>query len=284
MLALHPFNTVRWDAESWCDTLINFAESNDLLLICPDGGLNGKVDDQIDTAFTTALLDSMKIWYNVDTTNIYAMGFSWGARTTYTYGLSNTDVFGGFIPIGAAITRTNEVTVNLQQNSKDEAFYIIHGSLDSPTIRYTPVRDSLIAKGAIVKTNYLSGVGHTIDFSGRDSILTVGFNWIDSVNNAQLVSLPEVNANNEQKLLIFPNPIKAGKAIQFELGTNFKEQSAEIVVRQVDGKKVSNHLQTLTKGVNSVNFKGKDLSKGIYLVSIRLTKDNQTFNQEIVVE
>ncbi len=139
MLGLHPFNTARWDAESWCDTLIDFAESNNLLLICPDGGTNGKVDDKIDTSFTTALLDSMKIWYNVDTTNIYAMGFSWGARTTYTYGLSHTDVFGGYMPIGAAITRTNEVTVSLQQNSKDKAFYIIHGSLDSPTFDIHPL-------------------------------------------------------------------------------------------------------------------------------------------------
>ncbi|MFT5167850.1 MAG: hypothetical protein ACI8P3_003088, partial [Saprospiraceae bacterium] len=59
MLGLHPFNTNRWDAESWCDTLIVFAETNNLILACPDGGIDGAVDDPIDTAFTSILLDSI---------------------------------------------------------------------------------------------------------------------------------------------------------------------------------------------------------------------------------
>jgi len=80
MLGLHPFNTARWNGISWCDTLINFAEMNSLILVCPDGGLDGKIDDAIDTAFTSALLDSARIWYNIDTEKTYVMGFSWGGK------------------------------------------------------------------------------------------------------------------------------------------------------------------------------------------------------------
>ena len=117
MLGLHPLNTSRWNAESWCDTLIGFAETNGLILVCPDGGLDGKIDDSIDTAFTSALMDSTRIWYNINSDKTYIMGFSWGGKTTYTYGLNRPAVFGGYLPIGAAITNTNEVTVPLQNNS-----------------------------------------------------------------------------------------------------------------------------------------------------------------------
>ncbi len=82
MLGLHPLNTSRWNGVSWCDTLINFAESNQLILVCPDGGVDGKIDDPIDTAFTTAILDSVRIWYNIDNDKTYVMGFSWGAKAT----------------------------------------------------------------------------------------------------------------------------------------------------------------------------------------------------------
>ena len=95
MVGFHPFNTNRWNSISWCDTLIAFAETNNLLMICPDGGVDGKVDDPIDTAFTTVMIDSMLTWYNVDESKIYAMGFSWGGRTTYSYGLNHIEKFAG---------------------------------------------------------------------------------------------------------------------------------------------------------------------------------------------
>ena len=103
MLGLHPLNTSRWDGEAWRDTLINFAESNDLILVCPDGGPDGKIDDAIDTSFTTVLLDSVAAWYNINQGEKYIMGFSWGGKTTYTYGLRRTDQFAGYIVIGAAV-------------------------------------------------------------------------------------------------------------------------------------------------------------------------------------
>ncbi|MFT4971096.1 MAG: putative peptidase, partial [Saprospiraceae bacterium] len=214
VLGLHPLNTSRWNSVSWCDTLIAFAEANDILMICPDGGADGAVDDPIDIAFTDVILDSMLTWYNVDESKIYTMGFSWGARTTYTYGLSNVDKFAGFMPIGAAINGLNE-TGGVIENSVDKPFYIIHGSNDSPSIRFTPIRDALIDAGACVETNLLSGVGHTIDFNNRNTILTEGFQWlesvgcgiIDGVNNLKLAA----------KTTVFPNPVSLGNAVKIEL-------------------------------------------------------------------
>ena len=180
MLGLHPFNTARWNSETWCDTLINFSEANGLILICPDGGADGQVDDAIDTAFTTVILDSMLSWYTIDQTKIFAMGFSWGGKTTYSYGLRRINRFAGFMPIGAVIT-TNEVN-SVISNANGKPFYLIHGSQDNPNGRYTAMLNILDANHACTNGMLLSGVGHTIDFANRDQILTNAFNWLDTVS------------------------------------------------------------------------------------------------------
>ena len=38
-LALHPFNTARWNGQTWCEEMADFAEFNGVMLICPDGGV-----------------------------------------------------------------------------------------------------------------------------------------------------------------------------------------------------------------------------------------------------
>ncbi len=181
MIGLHPLNVNRWDSVSWCDTLIVFAETHGLLMACPDGGPDGRVDDPIDQGFTDALYDSMLAWYNVDTEKTYAMGFSWGGRATYEYGLSRIDKIHGLVPIGAAINGTAQVD-SVLHNAQDMPVYIVHGSADSPGTRFYPVRDALIANGAIVEWNLMSGVGHTIDFPNRNAILGTAYAWVDSVN------------------------------------------------------------------------------------------------------
>lgn len=193
VVGLHPFNTNRWDAKAWCDTLIKFAEENQVILVCPDGGNDGRVDDAIDTAFTTAIIDSAMNWYTINAKRVYLMGFSWGGKTTYTYGLRNTGRFGGFMPIGAAINGAGEIS-GIAANAKDQPFYVIHGSMDAKAFRFDPLVNSLTANKAILKTKVLPGVGHTIDFGNRNAILTTAYKWLDSVNvnsgGVGLTSLP----------------------------------------------------------------------------------------------
>lgn len=244
MLALHPLNTNRWDAISWCDTLIAFADANDLLLICPDGGIDGAVDDQIDTAFTSVILDSMMTWYNVDAAKVYAMGFSWGGRTTYSYGLRNPDKFAGFLPIGAAIESTNQVDGFLQ-NAADKPFYLVHGGNDSPSVRYTPMLNALNENDACVESILMPGVGHTIDFPNRNAILTEAFQWIENVVCGDLPSA--VADVQEVKGEVYPNPVKVGAIVQVENWDNISLYSAAhgwVKTEVVDGTFSTANLQS----------------------------------------
>lgn len=270
MLGLHPFNTNRWNSISWCDTLIAFAEANNLLMICPDGGSDGKVDDPIDTAFTTAMLDSMLQWYNVDESKIFAMGFSWGARTTYTYGLNHIDRFAGFLPIGAAINGTNEVN-GVIQNAAFKPYYLVHGNNDNPNTRFYPVRNALIDNEACIESNLMPGVGHTIDFPNRNQILTDAFLWIDSVS-CEIVGLKEIDYSAQINL--FPNPLKQGEKLNIELPQDFP-QIAKVSITGIDGK-----ILKSSKSIELLDT--QDLKKGLYI--LELQADNQQYVKKFIVE
>lgn len=208
-VAFHPLNTRRWNGASWRDTLITFAETNGLILISPDGGTDGRIDDPIDTAFTTFLIDSVMRAYNIDPDAIYAIGFSWGGRTTYTYGLSRPALFAGYMPIGAAITGLNEVGT-LVENGNQQNVFIIHGQSDSPGSRYYPIRDALIENEACVNDTLMPGVGHTIDFIGRNNLLNQGYEYLRdnrclSTTNEDLEALQSWNMTN---------PLEAGVAME----------------------------------------------------------------------
>ena len=181
MLAFHPMDTARWNSTSWRDTLLAFAEANDLLLLCPDGDSDGNITDSLDYAFSIALLDSVKKWFNVDTGRIYTMGFSMGGKAVYEFGLEHADMFGGFIPIGPAISGSSFVSSTIYRSSR-MAFYLVHGANDSPASSFTPMVNALKDHCAYLDSNLMSGVGHTIDFPNRNAILSRAYQWVDSVN------------------------------------------------------------------------------------------------------
>lgn len=233
MLGLHPLNTSRWDAESWRDTLIVFAETNNLILVCPDGGDDGKIDSPIDTAFTSNLLDSISHWYNINEEEKYIMGFSWGGKTTYSYGLRRTNNFRGFMPIGAAISASD--VSDIMVNAQDQPFYLVHGSNDSPGTRYTPLLNSLNSNGACVESILMNGVGHTIDFPNRNAILSTAFQWLKEQNCGQS-STHEIFSQLE----IFPNP--TADFVEISGLQNYKVTAFDFTGRKIQFNQIANKI------------------------------------------
>ena len=256
-LALHPFNTSRWNGETWCQELSDFAETNGVFLICPDGGIDGKIDDAIDTAFTSFLLDSAFIWYDIDETKVYATGFSWGGKTTYTYGLNHIEKFAGLMPIGAAIS-IGEVN-GIAENAEDVPVYIVHGSLDSPNNRFFPLLTAMEDNGACVESNLLPGVGHTIDFNNQVEILTDAYNYLQ--DNACTIT-----ATEEQEIMVEPilpySILENGQSITLELS-----KKADWEIFSLDG-------QIIEKGNQSQIV--INMTSGIYI--IRSGKQSQIFS------
>ncbi len=267
MLGLHPLNTNRWDAEAWCDTLIVFAETNNLILACPDGGADGAVDDPIDLAFTDALLDSMNIWYNISSEKTYVMGFSWGGKTTYTYGLDRPEIFKGYLPIGSAMGGTGEVN-SIIANAADKPVYIVHGNNDTPGSRFTPIKTALENNGAIVNSNLMSGVGHTIDFPNRNQILTTAFQWIDSVNCSSIVNpILESELKKAKTFSLQNNPILNNQILVNYSSSN--NDPVNLIVLNSDGKRLKKFPSLpLIIGEGSFHLEVDELNSGLYFLQI----------------
>jgi len=272
MLGFHPFNPSRWDAISWRDTLINFVEENGLLLICPDGGADGKVDDAIDTAFTSLLIDSMEQWYNVDLEQKYIIGFSWGGRTAYTYGMKRPEEFAGYIPIGAAIDGTQQVN-SILPNANNEKFYIIHGSNDALSTRYTPIFNALQTNDACVESNVMPGVGHTIDFPNRNQILSEAYQWVSNPDNCVLEDVQEVGESPLIK--IYPNPIKNEQDLVVDLAEPNNIQEIEFYTPK--GELVIQFDPT------QKSIPMEDMEKGTYIIRLVL-KTNEVIVEKLVIE
>lgn len=279
MLALHPQNLERWNARSWCDTLTAFAEANGLILLCPDGGPDGSIiNERRDTLLATMLLDSVAVWYRVDSKRVYAMGFSVGGLATYLYGLANTDRFAGYLPIGAAINKTNEIGPLLPAVA-GKPVYVVHGGADAAPIRYYPAVNALQDNGAILQSLLMPGVAHTIDFPKRNAILTTAFRWIDSVNLAGMVSGVD-DAIQEQKeryragnnLFLYPNPIpRDGEGTLVRLMGSF---ASGVRVIDVLGTIRSDVDITFVDGT-SAKILPRNLSPGVYFLQVDAEGERQ---------
>ncbi len=279
MLVLHPWNVNRWNAKSWCDTLVKFAEANSLIIIAPDGGSDGQVDDVIDTAFTSVILDSMETWYSIDTNKVYVMGFSWGGKTTYTYGLNNSKRFGGFIPIGAAVSGAGEIS-GVAANADGEAFYVIHGNNDSPNTRFHPLVGSLNNNNAIVEFNLLSGVGHTIDFPNRNAILSRAFFWVDSVNCEQISGLSQLEGKDFKNLNIFPNPVKIGNPIKLKF-TPKGPSNYTLKIIDLNGRLILKNQWEIGSNESFLEIDTKGLISGQYLLFLENSEQKFKTNLSI---
>ncbi|MCB0712154.1 MAG: hypothetical protein KDD67_07475 [Ignavibacteriae bacterium] len=270
MLGLHPFNPLRWNAKSWRDTLIAFAETNGLILVCPDGGTDGNVlSEQADTLLTTALLDSAESWYNVDRGREYVIGFSIGGRTTYLYGVTNSWRFGGYIPIGAAINGRADIQ-GVMDKAEGKAFYVINGTNDDPQVRYYPALELLEENNAILFAHPLSGVGHTIDFKNRNEILTGAYQWIDSVNQASTSSVQDEVGEN--KLEFLPNPFRADQVTRL----HWKGSDQLKAVRIVD---VTGRIAATVKfemvDDSTALLPPVELARGVYLLEAEGTSSRR---------
>ena len=287
ILAFHPLHPVWGNSTTWCDILTNFAEENNLLMICPDGGADARVDDPIDLAFTTALLDSLRAWHTVDVDKTFILGFSWGARAAYTYGLANSDVFAGFITIGAFINGIVQVSEYLPEKASNKPFYIMHGDQDlvaNIQVGFFPIRDALIDAGAVVNSLILEGVGHTIDFPNRDQILTDAFLWVDSTSTA----LTSVGVEDDIPVLIhqpgilspnYPNPFRHSTRITYavrqpgQVRIQVYNVVGQVIRTLIDERKTAGEYTLHWDGTDG---QGKGLPSGTYLYRLTAGDFSQT--------
>lgn len=294
LIAFHPFHNVWGNSRTWCNILDDFAEANDLLMACPDGGADGQVDGAIDKAFTTALLDSLHQWYTIDPENTFVLGFSWGGRAAYTYGLTNVEKFAGFITIGVFMQGVFPVTNSMLENAVDKPFYIMHGDRDGVVNLqngFFPIRDALTNAGALVESLILENVGHTIVFPNRDAILTEAFEWVQAKSDSLANLGSATNINEEAPVGVrhglqqnYPNPFDQNTTLPYDVA---EASYVDLAVYDILGRRV----RTLVAGHelpgqhtiawHGENDAGQPMAPGMYFA--RLISESATFTRAMVL-
>lgn len=261
IVAFHPFGTPDWNHESWRDLLIPFAEENQAILLCPDGGKDGRIDDQEDLDFTQLLIDSMINWYSIDPEHIYGMGFSWGARALLKSALDRPYTYNGLLLVGIAVEGAGEFRKDLHE-AYNLPCYFIHGKQDALEKRFYPIKDELMVVGACTEFQLLEGVGHTIYFRGREKILMQGLTWLKQVKCQQPTHFREPLVRRVDEIVIYPNPtVKANNLIQIDagnLGNKIQEvrvlNEAGILLRVISDFDPRLPIAGLASGVYSLVF------------------------------
>ncbi len=177
VVAFHPLNSHRWHAVSWRDQLIDFAERNQVILICPDGGLDGKTDDKIDLHFSRYLLQQAIKSYSLRVDNVYTMGYSWGARAALKMALTYGEIINGCLLVGINASSVS-IPESLLIQARGLACYFIHGEQDHVQSNLLPLAYTLDNYGACTARAVVKKTGHTFFFSNRKAYLDKGLYWL----------------------------------------------------------------------------------------------------------
>ncbi len=270
MVGFHPFNPGTWDAKVWRDTLKSYIEIIDVLLVCPDGGANGRVDDSDDYDFTEALIDHVKTVYTIDPDQIFAIGFSVGGKAVYEYGLNHKDEIKGMIPIGAAINGVDFSDIIADADCRP--FYLVHGANDSPNSRFYPMKTDLENNNALVGSILMPGVGHTINFPNRNSILKTAFDFVDT-SSCNITGLQELEDNIFN---IFPSHIKKGDMMTI---SGSGKSISKVMAFNISGKLIYKEEFSHYQGdivVNTVAW-----PEGLHIIEIEFEK--QKFVKKVII-
>lgn len=169
IIGLHGFSQT---AEEWRTVLKPLAESQQAIIICPDGQ-GDRHDDQYDGNEISLVERAMGIAraaFSIDTTALYLVGYSYGGRETMYYGLAHHAQFKGIIGVAAAIQNFADANGKLPipwanpfvfANAKQLPVCMIKGALDT---RFNGSIDQFFSnvekeKGRTLMKE-LKGIGH----------------------------------------------------------------------------------------------------------------------------
>ncbi|MEO0897116.1 MAG: hypothetical protein AAFY71_12000 [Bacteroidota bacterium] len=177
VIAFHPLNSLKWNADSWRDSLENFAEANQVILICPNGGTDGKTDSEAELDFAKKLTREMLVKYGIQPNCIYALGFSWGSRSALKMAVRHRNFINGLILMGV-----NYHNLPLSRKDFGKCFnlpcYLIQGQRDQLPYKFYPLQKILNQSGACVQSVIIPHTGHSFTFPYRNEYLTQAFQWL----------------------------------------------------------------------------------------------------------
>ncbi|MEL6593601.1 MAG: hypothetical protein AAFQ68_26105 [Bacteroidota bacterium] len=223
MISFHPYSRYQWNARTWRDSLLRFAESQQLILLCPDGGWDGLTDQPEDLEISHKLLKQIQEHYRLDAPNIFPMGYSWGARAALRFSLAYPDKINGLLLVNVASDRTAGEFAPIMRKAHNKRIFMLHGQYDSPSTRFQPLYEELLQGGACLNFEIIRGQGHTFSCHKEQSRLAAAFQWIQQ---SPCYQIPRSDHNKQhsvwREIVIYPNPSRGGESLRIT-GVNANE-------------------------------------------------------------
>ncbi len=218
VLSFHPLNSLAWNAESWCKRLVPWAESQGLILICPDGGSTGQVDDPIDLQFASSLADTLHKIHGLFPGQMILHGYSWGARAALKYATLFPGQVSGLVLL-SYIADGNESRLRLER-LRGKPIYFAQGERDNNVPKVLGFQRALQELDCYTGYDVISNSGHEFSSAQINLSLTQSWNWVmehPALREPVLV-LPVVSTTNHLDVSVKPHPIQTGKAIMIARG------------------------------------------------------------------
>lgn len=173
-------------------------DSINAILICPDGmdATQSRHDNQYSGNEVNIIQEAINFArnnYNIDTNSIYLMGFSYGARVSLYYGLSNKNIFRGIISVSTGYQSISDANNNLAMpwskpfkyaNGKEIPTCMCVGTADATFYPFVKKGyQNMIDSGAKVLLIENAGVGHTPSYPKYNSDIMTCLKFINENKN-----------------------------------------------------------------------------------------------------
>lgn len=209
IVGLHGFNQ---NAEAWRTILKPLANSQQAIIICPDGK-GDRHDDQYNGNEISIVQHAISIArssFSIDTTRQYTVGFSYGGRETMYYGLANYAQFKGVIGIAAAVQSIADANGELPvpwanpfvfANAKHLPICVVKGELDE---RFNSFIDQFYKnvqkEQGRTFLRELQGVGHNV-YEHSQFIVTLNecFAFINATVQQTVLRAPADGTGNQPR-------------------------------------------------------------------------------------
>lgn len=255
-------------------SLGGLSDSLRMIVVCPDNQSQVIPESELNMLITA--IDSSRVFYPIDTTQVYITGMSCNGEYITRHALNNFYPFKGIFPWDAWITSTNPKTYNFDCKIP---VVISVGSDDTNYKTLVSFYDSLKAHGSNVDLLIMPNVGHSLFPTFSDEMISCIY-YLNGTPDFSFEPIGNIELPNNDSILIdvaVNNP--GNKSLKFFASVNNKNlvTKTEIVpgdvkdhfsVKVVPNQKNKGKLIVTLRAFDEVN---KEMVQGFSIIEIKAT-------------
>jgi hypothetical protein len=247
--------------------MTQLGDSINAVVMCPNPYLQ---DQPRSEAVLYEAYDSVMTWFNIDTNQVYIVGYSAGSDVAAQYVFNEpAHIMKGLI------WHSPGFFFNPDLSSPEEIppVCLCIGTQDFTSIIQTNLLNNNLGNSSIPYLyNVIPGVDHTMEYPTFTEEMMECIAFIDAQYNLGL------NEMNTQFIRISPNPIRQGDALQFQA----ENGSYKLTIVDMLGKQRYSKTHTITNGKAEIQGLSSQLTSGVYFLKIATEKG--AIAQRFVIE